>query len=127
MLHYDVSYSFTSLSTFFLNRRSDVEAYSMDTNSLPKVSVKKLSDEEEMQNDSKKLNLHLFTKCRLQIENEKFKKKNTESFVQKYDDDRNVATLTLQNKIKQPTRKVKLFPVKFRKANRKKVYQPCRC
>lgn len=43
MLHHDVSYTLTSLSTFFFTRRSDVEAYSMVTNSLLKVFVKKIN------------------------------------------------------------------------------------
>lgn len=92
MLHHDVSYSLTSLSTFFFTRRSDVEAYSMVTNSLLKVFVKKSTNEEEMQNNLKKLNPTFFTKCRLQIETGKFKKKNTGSFVKKYDAERNLVT-----------------------------------
>lgn len=52
----------------YLSRRSDVAASSMVTNSLLKVFVKKSTDEEEMQNDLKKLNPKFFTKCRLQFE-----------------------------------------------------------
>lgn len=92
MLHHDVSYSLTSLSPFFFTRRSDVAAYSMVTNSLLKVFVIKSTDEKEMQNDLKKLNPKFFTKRRLQIEKGKFKKKNTGSFVKKYDAERNLVT-----------------------------------
>lgn len=49
-------------------------------------------------------------------------KKNTNGFVKKDDDDRNFATLTLQNKIKQPRRKIEMFPVNS-KENRRNVYQ----
>lgn len=45
-----------------------------------------------MQNDLKKLNPKFFTKRRLQIEKGKFKKKNTGSFVKKYDAERNLVT-----------------------------------
>lgn len=121
MLHHDVSYSFTSLS-FFFYRRFDVEAYSMVTNSLLKVFVQKSTDEEELQNDLEELNPKFFTKCRLQIEKGKFTKKNTGSFVKKYDDDRNLVTPTLQNKMKLLTRKIEVLPVQFRKARRRKVY-----
>lgn len=76
----------------YLSRRSDVAAYSMVTNSLLKVFVIKSTDEKEMQNDLKKLNPKFFTKRRLQIEKGKFKKKNTGSFVKKYDAERNLVT-----------------------------------
>lgn len=111
MLHHDVSYSLTSLSTFFFTRRSDVEAHSMVTNSLLKVFVKKSTDGKEMQNDLKKLNPKFFTKCRLQIEKGKFMKKNTGSFVTKNDDDRNLVTPTLPNKMEMLIRKIEMFPV----------------
>lgn len=110
MLHHDVSYSLTSLSTFFFTRRSDVESYSMTTNSLLKVFVKKSTDEKDMQNDLKKLNPMFFTKCRLQIEKGKFMTKNTGSFVKKYD--RNLVTPTLPNKMELFIRKIEMFPVK---------------
>lgn len=106
----------------YLSRRFDVEAYSMVTNSLLKVFVQKSTDEEELQNDLEELNPKFFTKCRLQIEKGKFTKKNTGSFVKKYDDDRNLVTPTLQNKMKLLTRKIEVFPVQFRKARRRKVY-----
>lgn len=106
----------------FFYRRFDVEAYSMVTNSLLKVFVQKSTDEEELQNDLEELNRKFFTKCRLQIEKGKFTKKNTGSFVKKYDDDRNLVTPTLQNKMKLLTRKIEMFPVQFRKARRRKVY-----
>lgn len=111
MLHHDVSYSLTSLSTFFFTRRSDVEAHSMVTNSLLKVFVKKSTDGKEMKNDLKKLNPKFFTKCRLQIEKGKFMKKNTGSFVKKNDDDRNLVTPTLPNKMEMLIRKIEMFPV----------------
>lgn len=106
----------------YLSRRFDVEAYSMVTNSLLKVFVQKSTDEEELQNDLEELNPKFFTKCRLQIEKGKFTKKNTGSFVKKYDDDRNLVTPTLQNKMNLLTRKIEVFPVQFRKARRRKVY-----
>lgn len=68
----------------------------MVTNSLLKVFVKKSTDEKEMQNDLKKLNPKFFTKYRPQIEKGKFKKKNTESLVKKYNAERNLVT---QNKM----------------------------
>lgn len=83
----------------------------MVTNSLIKVFVNKSTDEEEMQNDLKKLNPKFFTKCRLQIEKGKFMKKKTGSFVKKYDDDRNMVTRTLKNKMKLLIRKIEMFPV----------------
>lgn len=83
----------------------------MGTNSLLKVFVKKSTDGEELQNGLKKLNPKFFTKCRLQIEKGKFMKKNTGSFVKKYDDERNLVTPTLPNKIKLLTRKIEMFPV----------------
>lgn len=112
MLHHDVSYSLTSLSTFFFTRRPDVESYSMATNSLLKVFVKRSTDEKDMQNDLKTLYPKFFTKCRLQIEKGKFMKKNTGSFVKKYDDDRNLVTPTLPNKMELFIRKIEMFPVK---------------
>lgn len=79
MLHHDVSYSLTSLSPFFFTRRSDVAAYSIVTNSLLKVFVKKSTDEEEMQNDLKKLNPKFFYKTsssnrKRKIQEEKYRK-----------------------------------------------------
>lgn len=91
----------------YLSRRSDVEAYSMVTNSLLKVFVKKSTDGKEMQNDLKKLNPKFFTKCRLQIEKGKFMKKNTGSFVKKNDDDRNLVTPTLPNKMEKIKKNVR--------------------
>lgn len=38
-------------------------------------------------------------------------KKNTGSLVKQYDDDRNIASMTLQNKMKLLLRKVSMFPV----------------
>lgn len=87
-------------------RRSDIEGYSMFTNSLLKVFVQKSTDEKELQNDLEKLNPKFFTKCRLQIEKRKLMKKNTGKFVNKYDDDRSLATPTLQNKMKLLIRKM---------------------
>lgn len=95
----------------YLSRRSDVEGYSMVTNSLLKVFVKKSTDGKEMQNDLKKLNPNFFTKCCLQIEKGKFMKKNTGSFVKKNDDDRNLVTPTLPNKMEMLIRKIEMFPV----------------
>lgn len=114
----------------------------MVTNSLLKVVVQKSTDENELQNELEKLNPKYFTKCRLQIAKEKFMKKYTGSFVKKYDNERNLVTPTLQNKIKLITRKIEMFPVngidllwaklkrkeqKLRKARRRKVYQTSRC
>lgn len=110
MFHYDVACRFTSLS--FLYRRNDVEAYSMVTNSLPKEVVQKSTDEKELQNEMEKPNPK-FTKCHFQIAEGKFMKKNTGSFVKKYDDERNLVTPTLQNKIKLITRKIEMFPVNW--------------
>lgn len=110
MFHHDVACRFTSLS-FFFYRRNDVEAYSMITNSLLKVVVQKSTDEKELQNEVEKLNPKFFTKYRLQIVEGKFMKKNTGSVVKKYDDERNLVTPTLQNKIKLITRKIEMFSV----------------
>lgn len=60
-----------------------------------------------MQNDLKKLNPKFFTKCRLQIEKGKFMKKNTGSFVKKNDDDRNLVTPTLSNKMEKIKKNVR--------------------
>lgn len=60
-----------------------------------------------MQNDLKKLNPKFFTKCRLQIEKGKFMKKNTGSFVKKNDDDRNLVTPTLPNKMEKIKKNVR--------------------
>lgn len=79
----------------------------MVTNSLLKVFVKKSTDGKEMQNDLKKLNPKFFTKCRLQIEKGKFMKKNTGSFVKKNDDDRNLVTPTLSNKMEKIKKNVR--------------------
>lgn len=140
MFHYDVACRFTSLS-FFFYRRNDVEAYSMVTNSLPKEVVQKSTDEKELQNEMEKPNPK-FTKCHFQIAEGKFMKKNTGRFVKKYDDERNLVTPTLQNKIKLITRKIEMFPVnwiyllwaKLKKKSTnserregEKVYQPSRC
>lgn len=72
----------------------------MPTSSLLKVFVQKSTDEKELQNDLKKLNPKFFTKCRLQIGKIIFSKQNTGSLVKQYDDDRDIASLTLQNKLK---------------------------
>lgn len=98
---------------FFFYRRSDVETYSMVTNSLLKVVVQKSMDEKELQNELEKLNPKFFTKCRLQIAKGKLMKKNTGSFVKRYDNERNLVTPTLQNKIKLITRKIEMFPVNW--------------
>lgn len=95
----------------YLSRRSDIEAFSMFTNSLLKVFVQKSTDEKELQNDLEKLNPKFFTNCRLQIEKGKFMKKNTGKFVKKCDDDRSLATPTLHNKMKMLIRKMEMFPV----------------
>lgn len=97
----------------YLSRRSDVETYSMVTNSLLKVVVQKSMDEKELQNELEKLNPKFFTKCRLQIAKGKLMKKNTGSFVKRYDNERNLVTPTLQNKIKLITRKIEMFPVNW--------------
>lgn len=60
-----------------------------------------------MQNDLKKLNPKFFTKCRLQIEKGKFMKKNTGSFVKKNDNDRNLVTPTLSNKMEKIKKNVR--------------------
>lgn len=122
----------------FFYRGNDVEAYSMVTNSLLKVVVQKSTDEKELQNEMEKPNPK-FTKCHFQIAEGKFMKKNTG---RKYDDERNLVTPTLQNKIKLITRKIEMFPVnwiyllwaKLKKKSTnserregEKVYQPSRC
>lgn len=110
----------------------------MVTNSLLKVVVQKSTDEKELQNEMEKPNPK-FTKCHFQIAEGKFMKKNTG---RKYDDERNLVTPTLQNKIKLITRKIEMFPVnwiyllwaKLKKKSTnserregEKVYQPSRC
>lgn len=95
----------------YLLTRPEIERWSMPTCSLLEVSVNKSTDVKELQNNLKKLNPTFFTKCRLKIEKQIVMKKNTGSLVKQNDDDRNIASLTLQNKIKLLPRKVLMFPV----------------